>query len=155
MMKCRELGEQSVANVKCEARMSASELQTIVDRAPLNRWLRMSVKSVECDCVRITIQWREELISSPERQSIHGGILATLIDGAGNYALAARIGSAVPTVSLHVDYHRRARPGDLLAVASTVHIGNRISTAAVEIYDGEDALVASGRGTYFTGAVSG
>lgn len=135
--------------------MNATELQTIIDRSPLNQWLRMSVDAVESGFVRVTIRWREELISSPERESIHGGILATLIDGAGNYALAARIGRAVPTISLHVDYHRRAGPGDLLAVASPIHIGKTISTAAVEIYDRGDVLVASGRGTYFTGAVSG
>jgi uncharacterized protein (TIGR00369 family) len=138
-----------------DAYINATELQTIIDRSPLNQWLRMSVSAVDSSFVKVTIQWREELISSPERQSIHGGILATLIDGAGNYALAARIGRAVPTISLHVDYHRRAGAGDLLAVASPIHIGKTISTAAVEIYDREDVLVASGRGTYFTGAVSG
>ncbi|MFM0201758.1 PaaI family thioesterase [Paraburkholderia fungorum] len=138
-----------------DAYINATELQTIIDRSPLNQWLRMSVSAVDPSFVKVTIQWREELISSPERQSIHGGILATLIDGAGNYALAARIGRAVPTINLHVDYHRRAVAGDLLAVASPIHIGKTISTAAVEIYDREDVLVASGRGTYFTGAVSG
>jgi uncharacterized protein (TIGR00369 family) len=76
-----------------------------------------------------------------------------LIDGAGNYVLAARIGKAVPTVGLHVDYHRRAGPGDLLAVASIVHIGKTLSTAEVDVFDQDQELVASGRGTYFTGVV--
>ena len=112
-----------------DAYIDATELQTIIDRSPLNQWLRMSVSAVDSSFVKVTIQWREELISSPERQSIHGGILATLIDGAGNYALAARIGRAVPTISLHVDYHRRAGAGDLLAVASPIHICASVAQA--------------------------
>jgi uncharacterized protein (TIGR00369 family) len=131
--------------------MNVSGLQKIVDRSPLNRWLRMTVLSVEPECVKIIIPWREELISNPERLSVHGGILATLIDGAGNYSLAVKIGCAAPTIRLHVDYHMRAGPGDLLAVASTVHVGRTISTAEAQIHDHEGTLVASGRGTYSTG----
>jgi uncharacterized protein (TIGR00369 family) len=135
--------------------MNIVELQAIVDRAPLNRWLRMAVQSIDSasGSVAFVVRWRDELISSPERQSIHGGILATFIDGAGNYAIAVELGRAVPTVSLHVDYHRRAGPGDLSAVARPIHIGRTISTAEVLVFDSRQVLVASGRGTYFTGSV--
>jgi len=131
--------------------MNVQELQAIVDRCPLNRWLRMTVQSVEPGSASFVVRWRDEWLSSPERQSIHGGILATLIDGAGNYALAARLGSAVPTIGLHVDYHRRAGPGDLSAIARPIHVGGTVSTAEVEVFDSLGALSASGRGTYFTG----
>jgi uncharacterized protein (TIGR00369 family) len=128
--------------------MNERDLQAIVDRSPMNQWLGMTIREIAPGRVTIAIRWREELISSPERQSIHGGIIATIIDGAGNYALAAVVGGALPTISLSVDYHRRAGPGELTAVARPVHIGRTISTADVLVYDRGGKLVASGRGSY-------
>ncbi|MGG4053955.1 PaaI family thioesterase [Delftia tsuruhatensis] len=129
--------------------MDIQKLQGIVDRSPLNRWLGMRVESVEPDSVTLTIQWREELISSPERQTTHGGILATLVDGAGDYAVAARIGRAVPTLDLHVDYHRPATPGDLRVIASVVHMGSTTATARAQVFDQGGRLLVTGRGLYF------
>lgn len=129
--------------------MNPSELQGIVDRSPLNHWLGMKIEAVDGDGITLTVKWREELISSPTRQSTHGGILATLVDGAGDYAVAARIGRAVPTLSLQVDYHRTAKPGDLRAVAEVVHLGRTAATAQVRVFDLSGRLLASGRGVYF------
>ncbi|ODV41960.1 thioesterase [Cupriavidus sp. UYMMa02A] len=132
--------------------MNMTEMQAIVDRSPLNRWLGMTVQAVGDDSVSLTVKWREELVSSPERRSTHGGILATLIDGAGDYAVAASLGRAVPTLDLHVDYHRVAAPGDLRVDAGIVHIGGTVATAAARVYDMSGRMVASGRGLYFVGA---
>ena len=41
-------------------------------------------------------------------------------------------------------------PGDLTAKARIVRMGSQYSTAEASVYDAEGALVASGRGTYFT-----
>lgn len=131
--------------------MNAPELQAIVERSPLNRWLGMTVQSVEKDRVTLSVKWREELISSPERQSTHGGILATLIDGAGDYAIAAAIGRATPTLNLHVDYHRVAPPGDLVVNARIIHAGKTVATAEAQVFDCEGHMVASGRALYFVG----
>lgn len=129
--------------------MTQDELQRIVDRSPLNRWLGMRVESVTHDAVTLTVKWREELVSSPERQTTHGGILATLVDGAGDYAVAARIGRAVPTMDLQVDYHRPALPGDLRVVAAVIHAGASVASARTQVFDMTGRLLASGRGLYF------
>ncbi|WP_151446715.1 PaaI family thioesterase [Lacisediminimonas profundi] len=130
--------------------LNQQELQAIVDRSPFNRWLGMTVESVSEESILLRIRWREELISSPERQSTHGGILATLIDTSGDYAVAARIGRALPTVDLRVDYHRTATPGDLLAEARVVNLGGTLATADSRITDLSGRLIASGRGLYLT-----
>ena len=132
--------------------LNASELQAVVDRSPFNRWLGMSVEQVTADGITLRIRWREELISSPERQSTHGGVLATLIDGSGDYAVAARIGHAVPTIDLRVDYHRTATPGDLLAHARVIKLGATFAVAESRITDLAGRLIASGRGLYTTNA---
>jgi len=134
-----------------ETEMDALELQEIVDRSPLNRWLGMSVQAVEKDRVTLRVKWREELMSNPERQSTHGGILATLIDGAADYAIAAAIGRTTPTLNLHVDYHRVASPGDLVVNGGIIHAGRTVATAEAQVFDLEGHLVASGRGLYFVG----
>ena len=128
------------------------QIQAIVDRSPLNRWLGMKVEAVGDGWVHLRIRWREELVSSPERQSTHGGILATLVDGAGDYAVASRLGRAVPTLDLRVDYHRVATPGDLRAQAKVIHQGGTVATAETQVFDLSDRLIASGRGLYFVGA---
>ncbi len=129
-------------------RLTRTQLQAIVDRSPLNRWLGMAVESVDEQAVVLSMRWREELISNPERQTTHGGILATLVDGAGDYAVAARIGMPVPTVDLHIDYHRAALPGDLRVVASVVHLGRTNATAKADVFDSAGRLLCSGRGLY-------
>ena len=43
-------------------------------------------------------------------------------------------------------------PGDLTAKGRVVRMGNQFSTAEAYLYDQEGALIASGRGTYFTAA---
>jgi uncharacterized protein (TIGR00369 family) len=132
--------------------ISISAMQAIVDRSSFNRWLGMTVESLTAESLVIRLRWREELISSPERQSTHGGVLATLIDSSGDYAIAARLGHAVPTIDLHVDYHRVATPGDLIAEARVIHLGSTVATAASRVTDMAGRLIASGRGVYMTGS---
>jgi uncharacterized protein (TIGR00369 family) len=132
--------------------ISIAAMQAIVDRSPFNRWLGMKVESLTAESLVIRLRWREELISSPERQATHGGVLATLIDASGDYVVAARLGHAVPTIDLHVDYHRVATPGDLRAEGRLVHLGSTVATAASRVTDISGRLIASGRGVYMTAA---
>ena len=87
---------------------------------------------------------------NPDRKYTHGGILAAIVDVAADYAIAAQLGRPVPTIDIRVDYHKAAMPGDLTAKAKIVRNGSQYSTAEAYVYDKEGALVASGRGTYFT-----
>jgi acyl-coenzyme A thioesterase PaaI-like protein len=43
-------------------------------------------------------------------------------------------------------------PGDLKCVARVVKLGGTNSVAEAYVYDGDEKLIASGRGTYFTAA---
>ena len=85
-----------------------------------------------------------------ERRYTHGGILAAIVDVAADYAIAAQLGRPVPTIDMRVDYHKAHIPGDITAKARVVRMGSQYSTAEAYLYDKDGALVASGRGTYFT-----
>ncbi|HLR55595.1 MAG TPA: PaaI family thioesterase, partial [Actinomycetales bacterium] len=81
---------------------------------------------------------------------IHGGMLATLADVAGDFAVITGVGFAVPTIDLRVDYLRPARPDmELMAEGNVVKFGRQVSVADVQVTgDGKQLLVA--RGLYST-----
>lgn len=133
-----------------EQMVGIEKLQELITRGPFNRWLGFTVLAAGDDGIEVRAAWREDWIVNPDRRYTHGGILAAIVDVAADYAIAARLGRPVPTIDIRVDYHKAAMPGDLTAKARVVRMGSQYSTAEAHLYDSEGALVASGRGTYFT-----
>lgn len=131
--------------------ISLAELQARIDRIPFNRWLGLTLVEFTPNGVRLTTRWREEMTGVPELPAIHGGILASLIDSGGSYAIARGLGRAVPTVDLRIDYHATAPPGELAVHGELIHPGRTLSTAETRILSASGKLLASGRGVYFTG----
>ena len=130
--------------------ITVERVQQMITRAPYHQWLGLKVVALHDDGIELTATWREEWVVNPDRRYTHGGILAAIIDVAADYAIAAQLGRPVPTIDLRVDYHKAAMPGDLIAKAKVVRAGGQYSTAEAYVYDKDGALVASGRGTYFT-----
>ena len=130
--------------------MSIEKLQQIISRGPFNQWLNFTILRIDAAGIELKAAWREEWVVNPDRRYTHGGILAAIVDVAADYAIAAQLGRPVPTIDIRVDYHKAAMPGDLTAKAKIVRSGSQYSTAEAYVYDQEGALVASGRGTYFT-----
>ena len=133
-----------------DAPITLEKLQQLITRGPFNRWLNFTVIKIDAGGIEVKATWREEWVVNPDRRYTHGGILAAIIDVAADYAIAAQLGRPVPTIDIRVDYHKAAMPGDLVAKARVVRTGSQYSTAETYVYDSEGALVASGRGTYFT-----
>ncbi len=132
--------------------LSIKALQAMVDRCPFNRWMGLRMMRVDEEGIALTASWREEFMSSPERCSTHGGILASIVDAAGVYAIAARVHKPVPTIDMQVDYHRIATPGDLVARAHVLHLGGTLGSSQTQIFDAGDRLIATGRAVYFIGS---
>ena len=130
--------------------MTIEKLQGLITRGPFNRWLNFTILKIDESGIELKAAWREEWVVNPDRKYTHGGILAAIVDVAADYAIAAQLGRPVPTIDIRVDYHKAAMPGDLTAKAKIVRNGSQYSTAEAYVYDKEGALVASGRGTYFT-----
>ncbi len=133
-----------------EAHFTMESLEQRLAVGPFNRWLGFKVLKMDDSGLELKATWREEWVVNPERRYTHGGILAAIIDVAADYAIAVAIGRPVPTIDIRVDYHKAAMPGDLIAKAKIVRSGGQYSTAEAYVYDQEGALVASGRGTYYT-----
>tara|TARA_R110002124_G_scaffold250030_1_gene415099 strand:+ start:201 stop:602 length:402 start_codon:yes stop_codon:yes gene_type:complete len=125
-------------------------LADVMQIAPFHRWLGLKIVQQNNDLLELEMPWRDELVSNPVIGAVHGGILASLIDLTGLYAIIAAGGIARATVDLRVDYHRAATNGPLRAIGQVVKLGKTISTADTRILDDDDRLVASGRGTYLS-----
>src|SRR6202034_1586944 len=80
----------------------------------------------------------------------HGGVIASLIDIAGDFALIAVLGYGVPTINFRVDYLRPAANSDLLAKARERRAGRTIGVVDIEVTDAGGKLIALGRGCYGT-----
>lgn len=125
-------------------------LADVMQIAPFHRWLGLKIVQQNNDHLELEMPWRDELVSNPVIGAVHGGILASLIDLTGLYAIIAAGGIAKATVDMRVDYHRAATNGPLRAFGRVVKLGKTISTADTRIIDDDDRLVASGRGTYLS-----
>jgi len=135
--------------------MTIERVQTMITRAPYHQWLGLKVNAVLDDGIELTATWREEWVVNPERRYTHGGVLATLIDLAADWAMIKKLGRPVPTIDLRVDFHSPALPGDLSCRGKIVKVGSRFSSSESFVFDTSGKLLASGRGTYFSAPPKG
>lgn len=137
-------------------------LQYHLDQHGFLSWLGATVESVEQGRMEMTIPYDKKLTNSgpgsgeaeDERNTVNGGIAATLIDTCGGLALHASlddpIESGVATIDLNVSYLRPAK-GDLTATADVVRIGSTVGVSEVMVAsrNGENEReVAVGRGSF-------
>lgn len=78
----------------------------------------------------------------------HGGVIAALIDVAGDLAVAMGVGHGVSTVNFSVDFLRPAAGGSLVATARVRRAGRTLAVADVDVADERGDVVAIGRGCY-------
>jgi len=133
-----------------ENKMSFDELAQRLTVAPFHQWMGLKLVAMDEDEIVIEVPWREEFVVNVDVGYTHEGILATLIDVAPDYAIAAKLGRPVPTIDMRVDYHRAAMPGTLTVKAQALKLGGAFSTGEAQVYDEKGKLLASGRGVYFT-----
>ncbi len=130
--------------------MTQEEVQELVNRSPYLSWLGIKVLDLGDDHIEVRATWRPEWVANPKLQQTQGGILASLVDFAADFALVKNIGRPVPTIDLRVDYHRMAKPGDLIAKGRVIKFGKQFSVSEAQVFDEAGALLASGRGAFAT-----
>jgi uncharacterized protein (TIGR00369 family) len=136
-------------------RIGFEEARARLTRGPFHQWLGLQLLALGEDTVEIKACWREDWVVNPDRGNTHGGILAALVDIAADWALTSRLGRAVPTIDMRVDYHSFALPGDLVAKGRVVKFGKQFSVCESQVFDKDGRLLASGRGTYLTAPPQG
>jgi len=80
---------------------------------------------------------------------VHGGAIATLLDNAGFFAVAAQHeGNGITTSQLNIHLLNRAKQSELHAEGWVVKLGRRSSVAEMRVSTSDGKLVAVGTGTY-------
>ena len=115
------------------------------ERIPFNRHCGFVVSRWDEHGVRMEVDDRDDLANGVG--SMHGGVVATLIDTAAN-AAAVTVGAFAPdtliaTVSMAVSYTGPAR-GHIVAEATCSARGRRLCSVNVEVRDASGAHVATG-----------
>ena len=131
-----------------------ARLEVLLADSPFHQFLGLRIEAVDTAAQSITLRcgFGPGLERSGGSGQFHGGVIASLIDIAGDFALIAVLGHGVPTIDLRVDYLRPARNGDLLARARVRKAGRTIGVVDIDVEDGAGKLVAVGRGCYGTQA---
>ncbi|HJR18428.1 MAG TPA: PaaI family thioesterase [Actinomycetota bacterium] len=81
---------------------------------------------------------------------VHGGVLATLLDGCIGLALRTKLGMDKDhvTVDLNVQYISAMRAGALIGRGKAVRVGDRVSHGEAELTTEDGRLVAKGSATF-------
>jgi uncharacterized protein (TIGR00369 family) len=133
-------------------RLGAVQVQEILDGSPFIRFFGMTAVSADVGAgtLVMAMELRPELERREGSGQWHGGAIAGLIDTAGDFALAMKLGAPVPTINFRVDYLRPAMTRRLEATATVRRSGRTVAVVDIDVHDAEGRLVAIGRGTYGT-----
>jgi len=134
--------------------ITREQLEGFLRDSPFQQLLGLRLESFDTAAQSVTIRsvFGPNVERSAGTGQYHGGVIASLIDIAGDFALIAALGYGVPTINFRVDYLRPASNSDLLARASVRRAGRTVGVVDIEVTDAGGKLIALGRGCYGTQA---
>ncbi|HMM37588.1 MULTISPECIES: PaaI family thioesterase [Desulfovibrio] len=119
---------------------------------PFHKMLGIQVVELSEGLARLRIPFRPELVGDPRRPALHGGVISTLVDVCGGFAVWTRCRpeDRIATIDIGVDYLRPAPAADLLAEGRVRLLGNRVGNAEVVVWSegNPDEHLAAGRAVY-------
>ena len=98
----------------------------------------LDIEPVDEGTGRVTLDAGEEHLNP--HGTVHGGVLATMIDVAMGTAVATTGGQSPVTVSLTVTYLEPGRPGRLQATARVRKRGKRLIVVEAEVVQDDDVV---------------
>ena len=128
------------------------QISSWLAESPFHQVLGLRLESFDpaAQTVAIRCTFQPALDRSGGTGQFHGGVIASLIDIAGDFALIAVLGHGVPTINIRVDYLRPALTGDLTARARVRKTGRTVGVVDIDVEDTQSRLIALGRGCYGT-----
>ena len=130
--------------------VNREQINKLLQKPRYHRFLGLSVESIGEGEITLRLPFRQEFLGDENVSYIHGGVIASLIDVAGDFALITLLGRGLPTVDMRVDYLRAAKPEDLLATATAVKKGRSLGVSDVVVESQSGRKVAVGRALYST-----
>jgi uncharacterized protein (TIGR00369 family) len=119
---------------------------------PFNRFLGIRIDETRDGYCRLRLPFREELIGDASRPALHGGVISTLVDTCGGFAVWTQLTleDRVSTIDLRVDYLAPGAAEALIAEGTVVRAGNRVGVVDIRCYQPSrpERTVATGKGVY-------
>jgi uncharacterized protein (TIGR00369 family) len=123
--------------------------QVIEQVLPLHKFLNIQLLEMEDGFAKVLLPYKPELVGDPRANRWHGGMIATLIDGACGAAGVTTLNGPqdqLASIDLRVDFLKASKPKDLIADAKIVRNGHRSMVTKCEIYhqDSPEEIIAMG-----------
>ena len=132
-----------------EETLPSDVLIRVLNASPAYRHIGMKVVLAEEGASRIEMEVREELKNL--YGTVHGGLLATLMDSACGVALGSLLqaGETLVTLDLRINYLSPVKSGTVIAEGKVVHKGRQTGVAEATLKDESGRLTAKGMSTHF------
>jgi uncharacterized protein (TIGR00369 family) len=133
--------------------------QFLEEAIPFNRFLGIRVGEAVTGWARLELPFREEFIGDPLRPALHGGLVSTLLDTCGGFAIWSHVDSEIriSTIDLRVDFLRPGGSELLIAETKVVRVGNRVAVTDGIAYHpgGKDDPIATCKAVYSVRKLAG
>lgn len=130
--------------------LTISDIQEHISRSLFHQMFQPQVLDVDNknQTLVLKVHWRPEFERQPDTNQWHGGVIASLVDIAGCYALMMVATGPMLTLNFSTDFLRLAKGTDLTATAKIRRSGRTAGFVDVDIHDDGEKLVAVGRACY-------
>ena len=148
-----------------------SELKSLMDffmsirdqRPTFDSFMDLEDESQDLDLARMKLFIRDDFIGNLIYRTLHGGLIAAMLDTAGGAAVFMHVYRKVKgkprdfqvkkisknaTVDLRVDYLRPGTGREFIATAWILRAGNKFVVTRMELHNDDNILIAAGTGTY-------
>lgn len=130
---------------------------------PFHVFLGFDLVSVSDQGIEARVEMRRELMGNNGARRLHGGVLASLLDGVCGYLGGIAVARREPetlngagerrldhlaTVDMHVEFVRPARAKQYIARSSLIYVGSSIIKTRGDVFDGEGHLIATATANY-------
>ncbi len=136
------------------------------ERPSFTSFLNFTIESPDFDHPIISFKMRDELVGNLVFRTLHGGIIASILDALGGHAVFLQVFkqvrgeplekqvkrvSRIGSIDLRIDYVRPGSGNNFKATGTTLRTGNKIAVIRTELHNDDNQLVAVGTGTYTVG----
>jgi len=141
-------------------------IQIFEERVPFNNVIGMKFGVKGKDEGVVSFSMKDELVGNVMFGSLHGGVLATVIDAVGGFTTYLGLidrnksltemeklerFSKIGTIDLRVDYIRPGKGKNFVASAVLLRTGKKIAVTRMEVRNEVSLLIAAGTGTFIVG----
>ena len=130
--------------------LTVADIQERISRSAFHQLYRPEVLEVDNDAMtlRLKVSMCDTFERQPDTGHWHGGVLASLVDIAGCYALMLVAGGPLLTLNFSTDFLRLAESDHLIATAVVRRVGRTVGFVDVEIADDAGVVVVTGKACY-------